>query len=1360
MDNVIIVLKNIYVLSMFIFRMVFRFFLAFSFVIIIIFGTFCFTNKGFSFIWNQIKNNVKGLSGELIDGHLGRGFSFKKLSYNSSSFNFEASSLHLSYDFIDLLKGELNFENIQAKDVLIVVGGKPQDLPLLADFLLKRLSDVGSYSVDPKTKDLLQHSKPKEDDTLKYRPIIAQSEPEVEPDTPSKDEYLNFPIKITANKIEVNHFLLMTEYVDVAVGEFISRAEVFADTVKVYQSEVSFIDVRLHNDSEPEQIVVLDATPSQNSSTNTVQNKRDVEDKNTASSEDENAKSNVILEKELAEYLKDPFNEKIKQKYIEQLPHVFIPINVYVEQLSINNVKYHQDGYSTGVMAGVLSGKVNGSLISVDKLFVTHSLGQATLYDGTMTLDKYYPIDAKLHAFSHNTEWFDFLNNHTIDIKAKGDLADIKGSISLKGIVDLDANVQLSPIGPQLPFKADLVAKNLSYPLLQPDYKINTLNLNTRGSLLRIASDISASDIYALNYPAFSLNANLENTFEDAIIKNLEINSNKDNVSLKGLVSWAKAYSFNGEVKANVENTLRYHLPTSAAANLHLKSDVYFKDVSDWRAHIESLNVNGNLRGYPLEILTSNLQADSSGKYLLDKFYLYATKDNILDIHGSLNETANFEGKIDLKNLAVFDKNLEGEVIGGFKINGNVKSPVIALNLSSKMLSYADYILDGISLNADVKTKDLKVSDSDILLKLGLLRENKEQLTKNFDLKISGSESDHKVNIKGDVLKSPVKLDLNGSLSQSRTNYQGSINKLYYAYPDISITLLKTLDFNYTDKGEFIIKPHSWSVARNVINFEKIYYAKDFVNVVLNAKDFRPMRFRKLLPKKLYLKSSFDIDGDIKLVSNKLQGNVNVHSKNGAIFYEQKGQNYKDIKFSLDMLDNQVKSLLELDLAEDGVLKLAPIVNNPLASSPTIGGELKIHDFDLEILNKFVPDISNSSGKLNADGTFGGNFEKPEFFGKITIDKMSIITVTDIGMIDNINTQMNFYGTKGDLNTDFTINQKKGKITGDVSWHPDVKANININTDEIPINLMGYGSGKIKLDVNGKFGDEINEINGSVLLPEAQITVKNLPESSVSTSSDVVEIRRDNTGSFNIKKESTLPIAINLLLKIEPKVSVAAMGLRTGLEGTLKVAQKPYQSLTINGTVNLIDGRFKAYGQNLIIEKGRFSFVGDPANPNIEVRAIRDPRAMEDENVTVGVLVRGSANYPNISLFSRPSMSQTETLSYLLRGKPLGVSKDSNSDMSTSLLLGVGLMQTSNVVGKLGEKVGIEDVSFDSRGDGDETSVEVSAYILPKVQVSYGYGIYNAISEFRIRYEMFPRFYIEGVSSVEQAVDALYKFEF
>ncbi len=195
-------------------------------------------------------------------------------------------------------------------------------------------------------------------------------------------------------------------------------------------------------------------------------------------------------------------------------------------------------------------------------------------------------------------------------------------------------------------------------------------------------------------------------------------------------------------------------------------------------------------------------------------------------------------------------------------------------------------------------------------------------------------------------------------------------------------------------------------------------------------------------------------------------------------------------------------------------------------------------------------------------------------------------------------------------------------------------------------------------------------------------------------------------------------------------------------------------------SLDIVDGKYKAYGQNLIIEKGKISFVGDVNNMVLDVRAIRDPRTIDDENITVGVNITGNTAQPKVELFSEPMMAQSEMLSYLLRGKGIERSTAENSDMSMQLLLGVGLMQTSGYVGSFAEKFGMEDFSLDSKGDGDDTSIEVSAYILPKVQIAYGYGIYNSLSEFRIRYEMFPHFYIEGISAIETAVDALYKFEF
>ncbi len=1397
MANLIIILKNITLLSMFILRMMIRLLLGISFIVIILLGSLSFTTKGTVLLWNIAANNVEGLSGEVVDGHLGRGITLKNVKFNSPSFNLEAQSLDVSYNILDLLHGELNLSRVNAEDLLIVIGGKPQDLPPIANFLLKRLADVSSYTLNTQTNELEQLEKPQEDDTLKFGPIappFTQDLEEKPQEVARPNTYLNFPVKIIAKKMNVSHFLLLTEAVDVAVGELIMSAEAFGNTIDIAPSEVSFVDVRLHNerftDDSNETKEVKDLTNNKltnNKKTVNFPQELDYErsflylaqtvnasfDTEGKSIIDDDLVSYVnayyhydsehdyhFANSQLAPFLQDPFNDKNIARFVEKLPEVFIPLKLNIKSLKMNFVKYHQDGYSTGVMLGDLSGHVAGSNIEVDKFFVTHSLGQATLIDSKITLKDYYPIDAKLVALSHNKEWFDFLHTHALSLSATGDLANLHSNMRLKGKMNLNARIELGAISPKLPFKVSLHGKNIGYPILEPEYKVGELTFSSEGSLLAITSSFKAKDVALLDYPSMDISGKITNDFVKANIKNLKITSADDSLTLAGKVFWDNGYGFIGKLNGKVTDITRYKIATQASAQINVATNLYYKDNDNWEALIDNIDVIGKLRGYPLEIIARNIKANSKGEALIDNLHLLASKENEIKVSGNLNDKVDFKGDIKLNNLALLDENLSGEIIGNFSASGSRKSPQLNIKLASEMVSYQDFRLEDLGFKAKLLTNNFVLKDSMVNLSLASLREAKKVMLENLSLNLQGGEDKHNLDIDAQILNSPFKARALGSLSKERTTYQGALNTLSYKYQNLDFELASSLEFFYNKKGEFNAKPHSWSIAHNKVNIEKLYHSTKFSNVVFVAQNFRPMRLRKFLPPKLVLRTKLNAQGDIKLTNNIITGNIAVNSKNGTVFYDRKGQKYKDLAVNIDLFKDKALAKVLLDLGNDGLISLSPIVYNPLAAKPTLGGKIAIKDLNLGIVDNFVPAISNSVGLLNVNGQMGGDFITPTFNGKLTIKDMSVNFVANIGRIYDINTQIDFLGTRADLVTNFLLNGKEGKIKGNMSWDNGFDAKINLLTQEVPINLLGYGAGRIKLDVQGEFGDELNVVNGIVYFPYAKVVVKTLPESSIGLSSDVIEISRDNSGFYSIKKQSTSPVSLDLKLAIGPEVSVSAMGLKTNINGKLDVIQQPNKNLVINGRIDLVDGKFKAYGQNLEIENGRITFVGDPNNPNISVRAIRDPDSMSDDSITVGISVTGNANRPRITLFSKPQMSQTETLSYLLRGKGLDASNANTSDMTTQLLLGVGLMQTSSFIGSLGEKIGIEDVALDSRGDGEETSVEVSAYVLPKVQVAYGYGIYNALSEFRIKYEMFPRFYIEGVSSLQQAIDAIYSFEF
>ncbi|MGL5286091.1 MAG: translocation/assembly module TamB domain-containing protein, partial [Aeromonas sp.] len=187
------------------------------------------------------------------------------------------------------------------------------------------------------------------------------------------------------------------------------------------------------------------------------------------------------------------------------------------------------------------------------------------------------------------------------------------------------------------------------------------------------------------------------------------------------------------------------------------------------------------------------------------------------------------------------------------------------------------------------------------------------------------------------------------------------------------------------------------------------------------------------------------------------------------------------------------------------------------------------------------------------------------------------------------------------------------------------------------------------------------------------------------------------------------------------------------------------------------DGRFRAYGQNLIIQEGRIRFSGPLDEPYLNVDAIRNPDTVEDD-VTVGVKVTGPASKPTLTVYSNPTLSESERLSYLLRGKGLSTNGE-DSGMNGLLLSGaVGL--GGGVVSSVGESLGLSDVSLDTTGSGDDTQVTLSAYLLPGLQLQYGVGVFSPIAEFKLRYELMPKLYLQAMTGLAQAVDLFYRFEF
>jgi translocation and assembly module TamB len=307
--------------------------------------------------------------------------------------------------------------------------------------------------------------------------------------------------------------------------------------------------------------------------------------------------------------------------------------------------------------------------------------------------------------------------------------------------------------------------------------------------------------------------------------------------------------------------------------------------------------------------------------------------------------------------------------------------------------------------------------------------------------------------------------------------------------------------------------------------------------------------------------------------------------------------------------------------------------------------------------------------------------------------------------------------------------------------------------DELMVVVPPMVKVKVVPDMTIDVTPELAKITGDIALPWGRIVVEDLPPSAVGVSSDQVILNKD----LQPEGESTIPFNVmtNINISIGDDFKLSAFGLEGELVGKLNVAQKD-QGPFVTGEVNIVNGTYQSFGQDLLIEEGKILMNGPPDQPYVAINAIRNPDNTQDD-VTAGIRVTGPATEPAIEIYSDPAMPQANALSYILRGQD--IDGESNGSMTTTLI-GLSLAKSGKVVGEIGEAFGVQDLQLDTAGSGDDSQVTVSGYILPGLQVKYGVGIFNSLGEFTVRYRLMQDLYVEAVSGLDSAVDLLYQFEF
>ncbi len=254
---------------------------------------------------------------------------------------------------------------------------------------------------------------------------------------------------------------------------------------------------------------------------------------------------------------------------------------------------------------------------------------------------------------------------------------------------------------------------------------------------------------------------------------------------------------------------------------------------------------------------------------------------------------------------------------------------------------------------------------------------------------------------------------------------------------------------------------------------------------------------------------------------------------------------------------------------------------------------------------------------------------------------------------------------------------------------------------------------------------------GEVRVDEGRIDFQRTPGTTLS--SDVVIVgkpRREERRTFE-----DLPLALDLRVDLGRRLRIAGQGLRATLQGDVRLTTGPTRTLQARGTLQMVDGTYLAFGQQLTIDRGHLTFDGPLDNPALDIVALRKNLPVE-----AGVQLSGTAKLPQVQLTSNPPVSEGEKLSWLVLGQ--GLDRSSGADLA-ALQAAAGALFGSGGAGfgtRIAQRMGLDDLSLRSSGDGTGgvpgQVLTLSKRLTDRIYVTFEQGLQAVNSALRVDYTL------------------------
>jgi len=396
------------------------------------------------------------------------------------------------------------------------------------------------------------------------------------------------------------------------------------------------------------------------------------------------------------------------------------------------------------------------------------------------------------------------------------------------------------------------------------------------------------------------------------------------------------------------------------------------------------------------------------------------------------------------------------------------------------------------------------------------------------------------------------------------------------------------------------------------------------------------------------------------------------------------------------------------------------VLDLSLGRESPVQGTARIDLSDIGVVGVLVPLFDTIDGVLDVDMSLLGTLSDPDFKGRATLTNGELANLASGFAFSEINLSGEVSELdRSELKGSFRAGEGSGEISMIIYFEDILAPVINLALEGESLTLIDVPDLKViaNPDMELNWQDKTLEINGHLLVPTARLAPSYLPQSSVGQSADVVivagelpVVEDDFLQSKAIKFRGSLEVELGEEVVIDldlAQINVTGMTRFTWQDDVIPIA---------DGSFNAT-GDIQAYGQSLRITRGRISFPDIPAdNPHLNIRAERDIFG-NSQIRRAGLMVAGTLRRPVIEAYTVPMTNKHRAQTLLVTGS------DFNYEQ------GVG-------------------------------AVDVGMYVLPRLYISYGIGIFAEGNVISARFDLARGFGIKATSGQrETGLDISYTIE-